>query len=222
MPIHADDDPKILGQFIQMAQQPRLQPAFVVQQRDRFRPLANMYQAGTESGLLVQLLVVEIDQSPPHPNGDPGANDRIQQCRPEQPRADHPEHAGKGDYRKESVHEHQDERKGHRGEGLHVIGNTLIGVLHSTLADQFIIQPVIGGRADVQAHELAGHELPPEQPQAFLAKAEDDGHDRGTGEYHHIIDSLADEGLDLAIRQGAHEVPPDITVDDIQAIDRQK
>ena len=59
--VDADDDAEIGDQILELPHQAGLDPALVMQQRDGFGPLAHMNQARAEHGLLVELLVVEID-----------------------------------------------------------------------------------------------------------------------------------------------------------------
>ena len=92
-------------------------------------------------------------------------------------------------------------------------------MLDAALADQFIVQAVVRGRGAVEVQEFPSHELAPEQAQPLLAETENDGHDGGSGKHHHVQNGLFHENRRVAVREGAHEIPAHVTVDDVQAVD---
>ena len=95
--IHRRDPSEVSHQFVDPVQQPRPQPAFVTQQRDRFGVLADMDQGRSEIRLPVGLPVVQPDERPAQQDRHERAQRCVAEGDAEEQRADRPEHAPERD-----------------------------------------------------------------------------------------------------------------------------
>ena len=77
---------------------------------------------------------------------------------------------------------------------------------------------MIGSVGKIAAQDPAGHRVAPQKPEPLLAEAGDHGDEGQGGEDANVDKSLPDEAGHVAIGNRRHEIPADITVDDVERI----
>lgn len=91
-------------------------------------------------------------------------------------------------------------------------------MLDAGALDEGIVHPVVGGIAEIELDEAAGHPVPPQQPEAFFRIAQDHRDHRGGGEHPYVQHGLAEIAGHVAVGDGGHEVPSHVAVEDIEAV----
>jgi hypothetical protein len=76
----------------------------------------------------------------------------------------------------------------------------------------------IGGIGQIQFDCPPGEELPPEQCQTLFSESRNDCNDGGGGEDPNVEDRLLGEFRRLSVRDGSHEIPANVAVDDVQCV----